>query len=43
MDTAIRRQTLADLLHRTARRLPGTTRVVGWVMACYPHEFDAPA
>lgn len=41
MDTAIRRQTIADLLHRTARRLPrktglvcGTTR---WTFA----EFDA--
>ncbi len=41
MDTAIRRQTIADLLHRTARRLPGKTGLVcgetRWTFA----EFDA--
>jgi fatty-acyl-CoA synthase len=41
MDTAIRRQTIADLLRRTARRLPGKTAIVCgdtcWTFA----EFDA--
>ncbi|MGE0332563.1 MAG: AMP-binding protein [Ramlibacter sp.] len=41
MDTAIRRQTLADLLHRTARRLPGKPAILCgdtcWTFA----EFDA--
>eukprot|EP01034_Spumella_vulgaris_P014884 gene14884-19017_t len=41
MDTAIRRQTLADLLHRTARRLPAKPAIVCgdtcWTFA----EFDA--
>lgn len=41
MDTAIRRQTIADLLHRTARRFPGKTGLVcgdtRWTFA----QFDA--
>ena len=41
MDPAIRRQTLADLLHRTAKRLPHTTAVIcgatRWTFA----QFDA--
>ena len=41
MDTAIRRQTIADLLHRTARRLPGKPAILCgdtcWTFA----EFDA--
>ena len=41
MDTAIRRQTLADLLHRTAKRLPHKTAIecgaTRWSFA----EFDA--
>ena len=41
MDTLIRRHTIADLLHRTARRLPGKTGLVcgatRWTFA----EFDA--
>ncbi|RYF42819.1 MAG: hypothetical protein EOO25_05435, partial [Comamonadaceae bacterium] len=41
MDTAVRRQTIADLLHRTAKRFPGKTGLVcgdtRWTFA----QFDA--
>jgi len=41
MDPAIRRQTIADLLHRTAKRYPGKTGLIcgdtRWTFA----EFDA--
>ena len=41
METVIRRQTLADLLHRSARRFPSKTAIVcgqtSWTYA----QFDA--
>ncbi|MBE7942528.1 MULTISPECIES: acyl-CoA synthetase [Ramlibacter] len=41
MDTTVRRQTIADLLHRTARRLPGKTGLICGATTWTFAEFDA--